>query len=280
MPEIEKFTELGEWFERPVRMYSSGMLAKLGFAVAMYVDAEVLLIDEVLSVGDFTFQKKCVTRMAEISSRGVTIVFVSHNPYMIERMCDKVVWVQQGRFRELGTPGDIIPKYFEMSVGKKTISPNDKGLPAHLRPGTGDLRIQKVEILDSVGNPIREIYTRDSVIFRLYYTTTEIIKEPNFGIRIFDPQNTMVLSLASTAVKKEFNLCDEGYLDCKVHKLSLMHNIYTVQVKVAGDVLLDMYENAAQFIVKSDAKVLVDSGNMGMVYADADWNCSFSLKSR
>ena len=68
------------------------------------------------------------------------------------------------------------------------------------------------------------------------------------------------------------NFCNEGYLDCKIHKLSLMHNIYTMQVKVAGDVLLDLYENAAQFIVKSDAKVLVDSGNMGIVYADADWN--------
>lgn len=279
IPEIEEFTELGEWFGRPVRMYSSGMLAKLGFAVAMCVDAEVLLIDEVLSVGDFAFQKKCVTRVAEMSNKGATTIFVSHNPYMIERMCDKVAWIQQGSLQALGDPGNIIPKYFEMSAGQKPISTNDKGLTAHLRPGTGDLRIKKIEVLDSAGQPTTEIYTGDSVTFRLHYKTTEVIREPNFGIRIFDPQNTMVVSLASTAVKKSLNFCGEGYLDCKIQKLFLMHNIYTVQVKVAGDILLDMYENAAQFIVKSDAKVLVDSGNMGMVYADADWSYSLSAKT-
>ena len=272
IPEIEAFTELGDWFERPVRMYSSGMLARLGFGVAINVDADVLLVDEVLGVGDIAFQRKCVTRVAEISNEGVATIFVSHNPYMIERMCDKVAWIQKGGLQALGDPGNIIPRYFEMSAGQKPISTNGKGLTAHLRPGTGELRIQKVEILDSDGKPTTEIYTGESVTFRMYYLMTESIREPNFGTRIFDPQNTMVLSLASTAVKKSLKFCTEGYLDCKIHRLSLMHNIYTVQIKVAGDVLLDMYENAAQFIVKSDAKVLVNSGNMGMVYADADWN--------
>jgi hypothetical protein len=193
-------------------------------------------------------------------------------------MCDKAVWIQQGRIRALGDPGDIMPKYFEMSAGQQIVSSNAKGLAACLRPGTGDLRIKKIEVLDSAGQPTTEVYTGDSVTFRLHYKTTEVIREPNFGIRIFDPQNTMVVSLASTTVKKGFNLCDEGYLDCKVQELPLMHNIYTVQVKVACEVLLDMYENAARFIVRSDAKVLMDSGNMGIAYADADWNYSFSAR--
>jgi len=271
MKEIEEFCELGEWFDRPVRKYSSGMLARLGFGVAMYVEAEILLIDEVLAVGDFAFQKKCINHMAQLSGSGVTMLFVAHNPYMIERMCDRVALLQTGEMQELGSPGDVIHRYFEMGMTQKEAAPANEWQVAHLRPGTGDLRIQKVEILDGAGKPTTGVFTGEPMTIRLYYKTAEPLWEPNFGVRIFDPQNTMVVSFASTNARKGTELCGEGYVDCRVRSLPLMPNIYTVQVKVAGDVLLDMYENAAQFSVRSPSQVLVNSGNMGILYAKADW---------
>lgn len=275
MPVIEDFTELGDWFDRPVRMYSSGMLARLGFAVAMHADADVLLIDEVLGVGDFAFQKKCVTRMAEVSNRGSTVIFVSHNPYLVERMCDRVALLGTGNMQELGKPSDVIHRYFEMGMIQKKVSSRDNGERlAHLRPGTGDLRVRKVEILNSSDQETTEVYVGEAVTIRLYYETTKSLWEPNFGIRIFDPQNTAVVSFESTVARKGFELCGESYVDCKVRSLPLMPNIYTVQVKVVGDVLLDMYENAGEFSVKAHSEILTNSGNKGIVYAKADWHYS------
>ena len=102
MPDIEAFAELGEWLDKPVYQYSSGMQARLGFSVAVNVDADILLIDEVLSVGDVNFQKKCLTRMDELSNSGVTLIFVTHNPYNIERICDRAIYLREGKVSAAG----------------------------------------------------------------------------------------------------------------------------------------------------------------------------------
>lgn len=270
-PEIDAFCELGEWFDRPVRMYSSGMLARLGFGVAMHVNADVLLIDEVLAVGDFAFQKKCVGRMAQLSHGGATMLFVSHNPYMIERMCDRVALLHTGVMEELGKPADVIHRYFDLGMIQTRVVSTKEQRSAFLRPGTGDLRIQKVEILDGAGEPTTEILAGEPVTIRLCYETTEPLWETRFSIRIYDPQNTMVVAFDSTVARKGSEICGEGYVDCKVRNLPLMPNFYNLQIKVAGGVLLDMYDNAAAFIVRAHREVLENSGNKGIVYAKADW---------
>ena len=116
MPEIEDFSELGEWLDRPIWQYSSGMQARLGFSVAVNVDAEILLIDEVLSVGDVNFQKKCLSRMDDLVGGGVTVLFVSHNPYAVERLCNLAIYLPGGRLVAEGEPADILPAYFPESV--------------------------------------------------------------------------------------------------------------------------------------------------------------------
>jgi len=270
MPEIEEFCELGEWFDRPVRQHSSGMLARLGFGVAMHASADVLLIDEVLAVGDFAFQKKCINHMTQLSSSGVTALFVSHNPYIIERMCDRVILLQNGATEELGNPMDVIYRYFQMGMNHS--ADFNGGLPANLRPGTGDLRIQKVEILSNNGLPTQEVVTGDALTIRLHYMTTESLWEPQFSIRIFDPQNTMVISLESTVARKGIELSGGGYIDCSVGSFPLMPSVYTFQIKVGAGVTLDMYENAAKLVVRPLPEALVDSGNKGIVYVKADWD--------
>jgi energy-coupling factor transporter ATP-binding protein EcfA2 len=270
MPEIEEFCELGEWFDRPVRQHSSGMLARLGFGVAMHASADVLLIDEVLAVGDFAFQKKCINHMTQLSSSGVTALFVSHNPYIIERMCDRVILLQNGATEELGNPMDVIYRYFQMGMNHS--ADFNGGLPANLRPGTGDLRIQKVEILSNNGLPTQEVVTGDALTIRLHYMTTESLWEPRFSIRIFDPQNTMVVSLESTVARKGIELSGGGYIDCSVGSFPLMPSVYTFQIKVGAGVTLDMYENAAKLVVRPLPEALVDSGNKGIVYVKADWD--------
>jgi ABC-type polysaccharide/polyol phosphate transport system ATPase subunit len=111
MASIHEFSELGDHIHAPVRTYSSGMMARLGFAIAIHVDADVLLVDEVLSVGDFEFQAKCMRRISEFRSRGGTILLVSHHLDTVQAIADRCVWIQGGEVQMIGAPGEVLPVY-------------------------------------------------------------------------------------------------------------------------------------------------------------------------
>ena len=108
---IIEFSELEKFIDQPIRTYSSGMLARLGFSVAVHCDPDILLVDEVLSVGDQDFQKKCIEKMSDFKTTGKTIVFVSHSMEQIGRICDRVIWIDQGEIHLSGEPQQIILKY-------------------------------------------------------------------------------------------------------------------------------------------------------------------------
>jgi ABC-type polysaccharide/polyol phosphate transport system ATPase subunit len=115
--EIVEFSELGEFIDHPIRTYSTGMVARLAFSVATTVDARILLLDEVLSVGDERFQRKCSERMSEFRENGVTILFVSHSLVAVEELCDEVLWIENGRVREHGPAGRVIAEYHRWAAG-------------------------------------------------------------------------------------------------------------------------------------------------------------------
>lgn len=108
---IIEFSDLGEFIDEPIRVYSSGMLAKLGFSVITQVDPDVLIIDEVLAVGDISFQRKCMDTINEFKRKGVTILFVSHNMDDIEKICDRVIWIENHRLKEIGNAASVISSY-------------------------------------------------------------------------------------------------------------------------------------------------------------------------
>lgn len=109
--EIIDFSELSEFIDQPIRMYSSGMMARLGFSIAIQTNPEILLIDEVLSVGDQNFQQKSADKIHEFKERGVTIVFVSHDIHTVEQICDKVIWIENHQIKMIGSTQDVIKAY-------------------------------------------------------------------------------------------------------------------------------------------------------------------------
>jgi len=111
MDEIIEFSELGQFIDQPIRTYSSGMLARLGFSVAAHLDPDILLIDEVLAIGDLEFQKKCGAKMVDFKKRGVTMVLVSHATREVEKICDRAAWIEDHAIRMLGAPKDVISGY-------------------------------------------------------------------------------------------------------------------------------------------------------------------------
>ncbi len=113
MEEIIDFSELQQFIDQPIRVYSSGMLARLGFSVIAHLDPDILLVDEILAVGDLEFQKKCIAKMEEFKKQGITIVFVSHSMANVEKICDRVMWIENHEARTIGDPGSTISRYTE-----------------------------------------------------------------------------------------------------------------------------------------------------------------------
>ena len=118
MEEIVDFSELGEFIDNPVRTYSSGMYMRLAFSVAINVDADILLIDEILAVGDANFQTKCFNKLREIKAQGTTIVIVSHSLGQIEQICDRSIWIHEGLIRAEGPPKEIDLEYLDFMSRK------------------------------------------------------------------------------------------------------------------------------------------------------------------
>ena len=109
--DIIEFSELGDFADQPIRIYSSGMLARLGFSVVAHLDPEILLIDEILAVGDMEFQKKCIDKMMDFKRRGITMVFVSHSLESVKMLCDKVMWIENHVIQLLGNTEQVVLDY-------------------------------------------------------------------------------------------------------------------------------------------------------------------------
>lgn len=117
--DIIEFSELGDFLSNPVRTYSSGMYMRLAFAVAIHVDADILLIDEILAVGDVGFREKCLKKLKEIKEQGTTIVLVSHSLGQIESFCNRTIWIHDGQIRKDGTPKEVHKEYLSFMNAKQ-----------------------------------------------------------------------------------------------------------------------------------------------------------------
>ena len=144
LPAILEFAGIGDFVEAPLRVYSTGMVVRLGFAVAAHVPAEILLVDEVLAVGDIDFHAKCVARMAERRREGVSLLLVSHQLAVVEQFCDRALFLDTGKKAQEGRPAEVLDEYRRRMLGGSD-GPQASGDP-EVRRGTGEVRIVSVEV--------------------------------------------------------------------------------------------------------------------------------------
>ena len=177
MEAILEFAELGDFRQMPVKHYSSGMFVRLGFAIAVHTEPTVLLVDEVLAVGDQRFQERCLRRIKELRAQGVTLVFVTHFPEQAERICERVIWLSQGRVHRGGPAAQILAEYHNDLIERRYAQSegmlNDRvlafvGLPA--RYGTGEVRIGEVRILNGKGQPCSNFQRGEAMAIEVTYT--------------------------------------------------------------------------------------------------------------
>ena len=148
--DIESFAEIGEFIDQPVKTYSSGMVVRLAFAVAINVDPEILLVDEALAVGDIYFRQRCMRKVHELRSRGVTIMFVSHAVSDVKAIGDRVLWLEQGRLVELGKPDKVIARYLAAMTQKDSSYRIHKAASPAPRTARGAIRAP--EVVETIPN--------------------------------------------------------------------------------------------------------------------------------
>lgn len=185
--EIVAFAELEDFIDVPVKHYSSGMYVRLGFAVAVHVEPEILLVDEVLAVGDVAFQRKCLDRIYELRRQGVTIVFVSHDLGTVQSLCEYVYWFEHGRIQKEGSPTDVVMAYLSKSAQQET---NGHRNLDEARWGTGRIRITHVELCNEDGIPQHAFPTGAPMSIRIHYEAPEPVEDPVFGLAIHDQSGT------------------------------------------------------------------------------------------
>lgn len=179
--EIVAFSEVEKFLDTPVKRYSSGMYVRLAFAVAAHLDAQILIIDEVLAVGDISFQKKCLGKIDEIGKDGRTVLFVSHNMPMISSLCNKCILLHEGKIIKQGVTTRVIQSYYSEGVaqaGKVDFS-NDI-----VRHGDDTAHILKAQITNNKGEPISEVYIEDEIFLEMEYAVTieNACVTPNFHV--------------------------------------------------------------------------------------------------
>ncbi len=143
---IAAFADIGEFLESPVRMYSTGMAVRLGFAVAAFVPSEVLLVDEVLAVGDIDFQSKCLRKMGERREQGVAVLFVSHNLQVVEQFCDRLLFIHHGKVVAEGAPREVLGEFRRFLADEKSLDLIRESATPRIRRGTGDAKVEGVRV--------------------------------------------------------------------------------------------------------------------------------------
>ncbi|MBF0375928.1 MAG: ABC transporter ATP-binding protein [Desulfamplus sp.] len=188
--EIIAFAELDEFIDRPVKTYSSGMYVRLAFSIATMVDPDILIIDEALSVGDISFQLKCIEKMNLFRSQGKTMIFCSHSMYHVQELCEKAIWIDHGKIRYMGSSLEAVSRYEDYSKAKKVQSEALSESTPIESNSANDCNIINVQLEDKAGNPIDTIIPNQDVILRM---DVEILKDglmPRFGFGFLMPDET------------------------------------------------------------------------------------------
>jgi len=282
--EIVAFAELEEFIDTPVKRYSSGMTVRLGFSIATCVDADILIVDEVLAVGDLAFQRKCFDRMEDMIKRqGKTVLLVSHNTRQIERLCDRVILMDHGRIIADDLPGKVCDLFYERSDQKIKLSSRSKTSLANTLL-TDDLKVLDVEIVDASGHATDVIPYKGDISVRIRFVAHRNLKRPVFLVGV---HTTDFLYLtrhhSERQLEVEWLSSGEYEIVCRISKCPLLPGIYALLLGVQeglGSSGLFYGENIVHFQVKSNpAEPLAPGNRDGFFALDANWTQPVAVRS-
>jgi len=234
--DIVSFAELERFMDTPVKRYSSGMYVRLGFAVVANIDPDIFLIDEILSVGDLAFQRKCLNTMSKIRKTDKSIVFVSHNISAVKGLCDRVIWLNKGEITREGDPSEVISAYTSYMTSKSQFVQDTSYIGGKTHWGTGEARFTNVELLNSEGKKADIFVPGDEITVRLEYKANKRIDSPVFWIGIINDDEVKVFGSHYNKERVgEYIIKEKGALNCTIDTRLLRPGNYYVMVGVYGE---------------------------------------------
>ena len=283
LDDIIEFSELGEAVDNPVRTYSSGMYMRLAFSVAINVEADVLLIDEILAVGDVSFQKKCFEKLREIKYSGTTIVIVSHSLQQIEQICDKSIWIEKGHIRQIGNPKEIHLKYLkEMEEERQRLIHEAQKNKENdiedrdsfcgkkvIRSGSGEVYFTNVTLKDKE-EKLQNVYkSHDFMQVQYDFVNKSDIEEAVFSVRIYKDDNTHCYGTTSDIECNDtIKIKGKNKFIVDFDDLCLLDGNYMIDVDVkdkTGDIVYDSIHDTIRF------DVINEDGRTGVCAIRTSW---------
>ncbi len=250
MDEIIDFSGLDQFIDVPVKVYSSGMYVRLGFAIAVTLDPEILVIDEIIAVGDEEFQRRCFDHLHKLRRRGVTIVFVTHSMGLVQQLCDGAAWLEHGKLKLVGTASEVVDAYMaEVNAAESermhTQHAQDPDAPtgaAHSR-GTGEVTIDAVELVDAWGQVRQTAQTGSATTVRLKYKCSQPVDQVVFGLSIVH-ESGLEIAGPNTKVSglSPFAVTEDGCIDFVLDPLVLNAGTYYLHVAAVDPTMLHVYD--------------------------------------
>ncbi len=232
--EIVEFSEIERFLDTPVKRYSSGMYVRLAFAVAAHLEPEILVVDEVLAVGDVEFQKKCLGKMGNVASEGRTILFVSHNMAAIQRLCKRAIVLDKGRAVLDSGVNECVGHYLETSRGSDVTSVaylDELERPG--RNGSGAARFVQFELLTRDGEPCSEFLFGQPLRVRLTVESTRFLKNPLIGFSFITRDGVELLGTSAHDCGLQTDLKPgRQQLECDINPMVLVPGIYTLRAAI------------------------------------------------
>ncbi|MCF6292301.1 MAG: polysaccharide ABC transporter ATP-binding protein [Robiginitomaculum sp.] len=269
MPEIQEFCDLGKWFDRPVRQYSKGMPGRLGFAVAVHADAEILLIDEVLAVGDINFREACSLKMQELRDEGKTVVLVSHNMTAITHLCSRAAFIEQGKVEYIGPSEMAVKRYTEFmrNISLRKLQKSLKSSAA-VEQQEGFV-LSNVEIADVLGQSGAALNSEHGLQIAFDYVTPADFKQGTAFVRLFNQDGVKVLSelCEMRIAKKPDELRRVAFNFSK--GIPLPSGRYTLQVGITGS-----YSDSGEMAIGEREFTVINARRLG----EGVVSCAFKVQ--
>ena len=274
--EIVDFSELEPFIDIPVKHYSSGMYMRLAFAVAVTIDPEVLLVDEILAVGDGGFQRKCMDRIYDLRRNGVTIVMVSHSLDAVTRICSRAIWLEEAVVVGDGSSWEISRDYLERVNVKDQErlhheSAQRSATAGRDRRGSGEIRIAEIECLDGEGNATTVVRTGDPLTVRLHYRAQETIERPVFGVALYRDDDLHVSGPNSRVGNLTIPAVDgAGYVDYVIEELPLMAGHYDLAASIYDETISHQFDYV-RLALAFTVQPRTSWDTLGVVHLPARW---------
>ena len=274
---IVAFSGVERFIDTPIKRYSSGMRLRLGFAVAAHLEPDVLIVDEVLAVGDAAFQKKCLSAMQDLRGGGRTVLFVSHNMAAVENLCSRGIWIANGQVCMDGSTHDVIEAY----MGSFASGDSAGGaLAVDGRRGHGEIQYTRVEFLAKTGEPQSVTRAGKGIVIRFHYHAREAVERPSFGFQLLTDLGTVVTDSSTWLHGLDIPLvpAGDGHIDLEIDSLNLLPGRYYLNLwleSLLEQHLYDSLETAVHLDIE-EAPVYNSSRRIdnryGIVYFPQRWN--------